>query len=82
MHGALHLKFPVHLYDIMHTVHRSQVDLCRVQMSLVQCRGSTKHAGGWKTSYWSAIRRHIDSYPNCKRRAGWKHCNSLVHLFL
>jgi hypothetical protein len=45
-------------------------------------RGSTKHAGGRKTFYWSAIRRRSGSYPNCKHRAVLKHCNSLVHYFL
>jgi hypothetical protein len=28
-----------------------------VQTSLVQCEESTKHEGGRKISYWSAIRR-------------------------
>jgi hypothetical protein len=40
--------------------------------------GSTKHTGGRKTSYWSAIRRRSDAYPNCKHRA----CSCLVLFFL
>jgi hypothetical protein len=44
-----------------YTVHRSQVDPCGVSTSLVQCGWSTEHAGGRKTSYWSAIRRRSDS---------------------
>jgi hypothetical protein len=41
-------------------------------------RGSTKHAVGRKTYYWSAIRRRSDSQHNCKHRA----CSCLVHFFL
>jgi hypothetical protein len=40
-----------------HTVRRSLVDPCGMWTSLVQCGGSTEHAGGRKTSCWSAIRR-------------------------
>jgi hypothetical protein len=32
-------------------------------------RGGTQHAGGRKTSYWSATKRHSDSQPNCKHRS-------------
>jgi hypothetical protein len=42
-------------------VYRSRVDPCGVKTSLMQCEGSSKHAGGRKTSYWSAIRRRSDS---------------------
>jgi hypothetical protein len=43
------------------TVHTSRVDLCAVYTSLVQCVGSSKHAGGRKISYWSEIRRRSEA---------------------
>jgi hypothetical protein len=33
-------------------------------------------------SYCLAIRRRSNSWPNCKHRAVWKHCNSLINFFL
>jgi hypothetical protein len=46
----------------------------------MQCGGSTEHAGGRKTSYWSAIKGH--SYSLTAKIGQFKHCNSLVHFFL
>jgi hypothetical protein len=64
-------KDKIYEAEYKNTVHRSRVDPCEVHTSLMQCGESTKHSGGRKTSYWSAIRRRSDSRPNCKHRRVW-----------
>jgi hypothetical protein len=50
-----------HTHRCQPTVHRSRVDPCGVQTSLVQYEGSIERAGGRKTFYWSAIKGRSDS---------------------
>jgi hypothetical protein len=45
-------------------------------------RGEYKACRWTEDSYWSAMRRRSDLQPNCKHRAVWKQCNSLVHFII